>query len=245
MKPVFLLLCLILTQSLWASEPLSAKRDPSIDSSIYENETVADKASLEFASTAQGSAEYFIEEEGLPHPTIWSQENLSAGFSKIQERFIKWERQPDFLRKIFWLYPDDGCFARAALANGLLEQSGFSTPKTVFAFGNLSLNTENTPDGVASWWFHVAPIVEVDGARYVLDPAVNPEGPILLKEWLDKIGTPKKIRVAICGSGTYSPSSPCNYQTVYKPESQTRNYYLNEEWDQLKKVGKDPNVLLQ
>lgn len=244
MKAVFLLLSLLLTHSIFAETPLSAKRDPLIDSSIYENETVSDKASLEFASTAQGSAIYY-NEEGLPHPTIWSQENLNSGFSKIQERFIKWERQPDFLRKIFWLYPDDGCFARAALANGFLEQSGFSTPKTVFAFGNLSLKTENTPDGVASWWFHVAPIVEVDGARYVLDPAVNPEGPILLKEWLDKIGTPEKIRVAICGSGTYSPSSPCNYQRVYNPGSETKNHYLDEEWDQLKKIGKDPSVILQ
>lgn len=244
MKALFLFLFLFSLHPAIAETELSAKRDPLIDFSVYENQTVSDKASMEFAATAQGAAIPY-NDEGLPHPTKWSQETLGSAFTKIQERFIKWERQPDFLRKIFWLYPDDGCFARAALANGYLEQSGFDTPKTVFAFGNLSLKTENTPDGVASWWFHVAPVVEVDGAKYVLDPAVNPEGPILLREWLDKIGTPEKIRVAICGSGTYSPSSPCNYQTVYKPGSQTKNYYLDEEWDQLKQVGKDPSVLLQ
>ena len=83
-------------------------------------------------------------------------------------------------------YPEDGCHARAHEMTRLLEDKGIIAAK-VFVEGDLRVDTENSPKGYVSWWFHVAPILKVkkDGKEevYVIDPSIFSEA-VPLQEWL-------------------------------------------------------------
>jgi hypothetical protein len=61
---------------------------------------------------------------------------------------------------------------------------------------------------------------------------------------LDRIGTPSKIKVAICESGTYGPKSNCSNNYVGTSGISSQNNYLNKEWDQLLRMGRNPTALL-
>jgi Glutaminase len=245
MEKVYLILVLLIFHgaAFSSSGMVSAKRELGVDYSIYENQSVPEK-SLDSYSTAQGASRKYTG-QGLPSAVAWTPENLSTGFTKIRdERSLDWSRRQNFPRRIFWLYPNDGCFARAALANRMLKTSNYPVPNTVYVFGNLKVQTENSPWGYAAWWFHVAPVVEVNGEKFVLDPALDPHNPLKLQDWLAKMGDPSKMKVAICGSGTYSPSDDCADQSPALPASSTKTFYLNQEWDQQAKIGHKPEVVL-
>jgi Glutaminase len=244
MKFTIFFMTLLIVQNLWAQTPISAVRHPDFDVSIYENQVVPNKATDTYYATALGSARLYTGND-LATATSWTPENLTAGFAKIRDtRYLYSNQDSTFPRKIFWMYPTDGCYARVELADSLLAQSGFPVPNNVFAIGNLYVPTTNTTTGYASWWFHVAPIVQVEGKYFVLDPAIDPEKPLELKEWLSKMGKPEDIKVAICGAGTDAPGTSCSYSKPYQPDQGTTSWYLTEEWNQLVKLGKDPKTVL-
>jgi hypothetical protein len=223
------------------AEDLSSWRDPNVDFREFENRIIPEKSSDAIDATAQGQARYYTGNNLAP-ATSWSSSTLQNGFSKIRNtNYLNSPNRPAFLRRIPWLYPADGCFARVQLANHLLAESGFESPKTVMAIGNLYMKTPNSRRGFVSWWFHVAPVVQVGDEYLVLDPSVDSSGPISLYNWLDKMGTPSKIKVAVCGPGTSSPGSSCNTTQPYKASSSP---YLSAEWNQLSGQGKDPAKLL-
>lgn len=181
----------------------------------------------------------------LPKATEWeSVAVMTERFSRLRDhRFMSTVNKPGFLRRSSWLYPDDGCFARAALAVRNLVQWNFTAPNKVFAFGNLRVKTANAPGGEVTWWYHVAPLVEVNGEKYVLDPAIEPGGPLKLGEWLARMSErPEDIEVSVCGSGAYTPNDSCAKTTdgVESYAETDQVWFLEQEWQRLLDLQRDP-----
>ena len=238
MKSSYLLIGLFLSGQCISE---SAYRDPKLDYSIYMNHYEENK-SLDGLISPKASARLFGSSV-LPKATGWKYSELQKRFEQLRDtRFLKSQKQKDFLRRPSWLYPDDGCWARAALANRNFFRWFNPIPKKIFAFGNLRVKTKNSPRGSVSWWYHVAPIVETEGEKYVLDPSIEYTRPLKLKEWLERMGRPSKIKVAICDSGTYSPGDDCykNTDGIESRAERAQLYYLNLEWNRLKKLGRLP-----
>lgn len=74
-----------------------------------------------------------------------------------------------------FLYPDDGCWARAHQMCRLMIGAG-AQPGKVWIYGSLSVDTRNNPHCSVPWGYHVAPTLQVkDGATVqtmVLDPSL-------------------------------------------------------------------------
>jgi hypothetical protein len=136
---------------------------------------------------------------------------VSTAFVLMRDfRFISSPNERKFLRRVSWLFPDDGCFARAALAKKNLLEWRFPPIKKLFAFGNLVVKTRNHPSGEVTWWYHVVPVLGVGPDAYVFDPAIEPKRPILISEWVEAIGgISAKVILAICSADTYTPTDSC------------------------------------
>lgn len=201
-----------------------------------------------------------------------SEVDLQASFEIVrEEKFFTDEVSRK--RRATWLYPDDGCFVRATVADGLiaklLQPPAAPMPPTpttavptakIFAFGNLRVQTANSPSGEVEWWYHVAAIAKVrtttsTGATdeyYVYDPAISPKAPMPVKAWLTTMVGPNlgNIEIAICAGGAYDPYSHCESNDPsarqYSLERAHReaHQFLPEEWDRLEVLGRDPNLEL-
>lgn len=224
---------------------VSAQRDRSIPYAAYEAEALATINKDEVARTALKTAKLYSGEEVFEVPE-WTEAQLAEGFTKIRdERFLLSVRNEEFRRRLSWLYPHDGCFSRAAQANVLLKAAGFPVPKKVFAFGELEVNTNFSADGDVAWWYHVAPVVQVNGEVFVLDPAINAVEPVRLAVWLSLMGEKEKIKVAVCEVGTVFPKDNCDLKTLSETSGlRAQRFYLNKEWDNLVKLGHKPTALL-
>ncbi|MGE4133848.1 MAG: protein-glutamine glutaminase family protein [Bdellovibrionales bacterium] len=181
----------------------------------------------------------------LPHAVTWnSVAEMQTRFEYLRDRrFLHQLDKPHFDRRSSWLYPDDGCFARAALANRNMSEISVPIPNKVFAYGDLRVHTANAPGGTVTWWYHVAPIVEVEGQKYVLDPAIEPHHPLKLEDWLAQMSdNPDQIEVSICESGTYVPGDDCSKKTngVEEFAESDQQSYLEYEWDRLVDLGRQP-----
>lgn len=228
---------LLSLSAVHANDDVSAYRPFNKDYSHYEKKFQTKMLKRTPLNTAT-----LYNEDKLPKATTWgSKELMQERFEAIRdEKFLVWKKNPETLRRSSWLYPDDGCFARAALAMRNIFRWYAPMAKKVFAFGNLRVKTKNSPRGAVGWWYHVAPIVEVDKVKYVLDPAIDSKAPLTLKEWLDKMGKPEKIKVSICASGAYSPSDNCNRETdgIEARAERAQQHYLNLEYKRLVKMGR-------
>ena len=185
----------------------------------------------------------------LPLATEWqSADEMLKRFQAMRDyRWLQTGDRPNFSRRLTWLYPDDGCFARAALAVMNLKTWGNEPPSKVFAFGNLLVKTANSLSGSVSWWYHVAPLVQVSGQKYVLDPALEPTAPLKLEEWLARMSQDiSKLEVAVCGSGSYVPSDDCVKDTdgVETTAAVDINDYLRAEWSRMVQLQRDPSEVL-
>lgn len=245
LKGSFLLLSLFTfsANALVETGNLSAYRPLHIDYSQYEQRALRDEGTQKFLGTSALRTARKYTEVMLPEATPWSSvEVMQERFEKIRDsRFMTLSREPDFPRRISWLYPKDGCFARAALFNRNAFQMFIPIPKKVFAFGNLRVKTSNARRGVVGWWYHVAPIVQVGETKYVLDPSIDHEKPLPLKDWLARMGKPERIKVAICNTGTYSPGSDCNKKTdgMELRALNTQKHYLQLEEQELRRMGRN------
>jgi len=76
-----------------------------------------------------------------------------------------------------FLYPDDGCWARAHEMCRLMINMGL-TPKKVWIQGSLYVSTRNKPNCYVQWYWHVAPTLCVRGPgvfqtqHMVIDPSL-------------------------------------------------------------------------
>ena len=203
-----------------------------------------DRAKFETGQTALQMAlpVDHLKYDRLPH---WaSPEILSRGFKQTRDmRFLTTEDHPGFLRRSSWLYPDDGCFARAALASQNLGRWGYPRPAKIFIFGDLTVKTANSPSGVVNWWYHVVASVIVNQGVAILDPAIEPSRPLSLREWVLRMtSTVSEVKISICDPATYTPNDLCD-----APDSQSersaaadQSIYLSAEWERLIEMHRDP-----
>jgi hypothetical protein len=168
---------------------------------------------------------------------------LTDGFGKVRDaRFVTDPEHAGFMRRSSWLFPDDGCFARAQLMHENLRQWGSFSPGKAFIFGNLQVKTPNSPNGSVGWWYHVVPVMKNGQQVVVFDPAIDPRRPLTLMEWVSTMTPdPASVKVAICDGNTYVPSSSCS-----KPNSQGSRAlqdqiaYLKAEWLRVVELKRDP-----
>jgi hypothetical protein len=85
-------------------------------------------------------------------PSI-SEADLQVSFEKVrEERFFTDEFTRN--RRATWLYPDDGCFVRATVADDMIGKLSPANPTAkIFAFGNLQVQSTNSPSGAVEWWY--------------------------------------------------------------------------------------------
>lgn len=183
--------------------------------------------------------------EKLTFQKVPSYQNVNLAvqaFAKLRDvRFIK-DAKHNMLRRSSWLFPDDGCFARAALAVQNLMQWNLPAPAKLFIFGNLTVKTVNSPNGSVSWWYHVVPIVMVGQHPIVFDPAINPAQPMYLKDWTATMTTDlKTVTFSICHPTSYAPNSPCSVESKSSEAALDHQMmYLNYEWERLVTLHRDP-----
>jgi hypothetical protein len=177
-----------------------------------------------------------------------SLQDLQWAFERMRdEKFYVHSSRPDFLRRSTWLYPNDGCFARAVHAARSFSRMSFPRPGKIFAFGNLRVKTKYDPRGAAHWWFHVAAAFRFGETAWVLDPSVDPIRPRTLPDWLSLISKqPFQVRVTACDTFAYLPRHLC----VGGSERQERGFhrhqglFLPKEWNRLRALRMNPEHLL-
>ena len=184
----------------------------------------------------------------LSSAVLWDPSQLESGFALVRDtRAIPSSAHPDFPRRPAFLYPDDGCFVRAEFMDYELQQNGYPRPSKVFSFGNLNVETSNTLSGTVSWWYHVAPLVSADGQLYVLDPAIDPSGPMALEDWLTAQDTLDDVEVSLCDPFAYVPNDNCSAAAPLDRRRSAMNLedsYLDAEWQRQLDLGRDPGQVL-
>jgi hypothetical protein len=180
-------------------------------------------------------------------PVVATYDEMIHLFKVIRDtRFLRMEDKPEFERRISWLYPDDGCFARAALSIIKLDREHLLKPAKIFAFGDLLLETPYSSGGYVSWWYHVSTAVSYMGAIYILDPALNPEGPLVVDDWYSKMSSEAGLFGVVCNSSTYAPFDHCYQDSDISEERILRDgsKYLDLEWERIGLLGFEPMSLL-
>lgn len=172
---------------------------------------------------------------------------IESAFYLVRDyRFLKNRKDDNFLRRITWLFPDDGCYARAALMKDQLAQLGVPTSR-IFIFGDLKVDTDNHPSGSVSWWYHTAPVMKTaDGTVFVLDPSIEAQRPLTLEEWtLRQVPALDQALLSICSGDTYGPNISCT-STVdpIKMANSDILYLLDFEWNRQKMLKRVPEEVL-
>lgn len=242
MKLFLYLIGVTLTLEAISFDGISARRNLQTPYTVYEKK-VLDSETQKLMSRSALSSAKLNDLSSLPNPVSWKNNDiLLERFEALRDARLLSSHS----RRATWLYPDDGCYARAAIAIKASFESYYPVPHKVFAFGNLRVKTSNSPRGVVGWWYHVAPIVEVHDIKYVLDPAIEPTRPLELTEWLSRMGKPAKMKVSICLSGTYSPGDNCEKETdgLEKRAERAQTHFLTLEWNRLARLGRDAELEL-
>jgi Glutaminase len=122
-----------------------------------------------------------------------------------------------------FLYPDDGCWARAHEMCRLLIAQG-AHPRKIWINGNLRTPTRNNPACVVYWGWHVAPTLCVrthffKHTEEVIDPSLF-NGPVSEATWKGVQGDPNAFLTPTSASVYMRPS-----QT--DPTYSQTNYFLN------------------
>lgn len=216
-------------------------------------ERPSDELGSATGGSAYGSRQNFsvtIDMSALPQWTHGAAK-LEEAFQKVRDvRIYVDDSNKNFKRRATWLYPVDGCYARAShMARGF-ERLGFVKAGKVFAFGTwatLRAKTPYAPNGKAWWSFHTAAAYRLGNRAMVLDPSVDPTRILPFEEWIGLIGpSPAKLTVSICDGNAYAPSQTCvggTNKQDYWAVSQLKDY-LDDEWSNLVNLGFDPVKLL-
>jgi hypothetical protein len=227
----------------------SAKRDPAKSYLEYVPRADSQQSRNNSSRLTPYSVALPFKNALLPKATAWeSQEVLFDRFRLLRDlRWLEHPSRPGFLRRSTWLYPDDGCFARAALIIKNSQMMGFPQPSKVFAFGDLRVSTPNAPGGSVTWWYHVAAIVEVNDRKYVLDPSILPSMPLELSAWLAKMNPNYgDLYVSICKSGAYNAGDDCYRSSdgIEARATSDQSTFLDDEWLRLENLVRNPEMEL-
>jgi hypothetical protein len=200
--------------------------------------------------TPEALAQEFSKLDLATLPAWPNTESLMRGFAGAKnDRFLTDPaNDPGLRRRIPWQFPDDGCFTRAEAARDHLVQSGYPSPKKLFAFGSLSLDTPNAVGGTAFWWYHVAPTVRLGDEAFVLDPAVDSMRPLKISEWLSRMSADlSETRLTICDPTAYDAYSACLGSAPEYAQQEAEidlPGLLQSEWDRLIELNRDPRAEL-
>lgn len=254
MKFVFLLI------SLFLSFEVSAKGLSAYRYSQESYEDAKNRSTFElglFAPGAVGSQPFYngnlsaerqkkyLSELSIETVAEVSPETLNSLFGYLRDTpFLS---ANPFPRRATWLFPDDGCYARAAMMSLHYSEMTTAEPVKVFAFGDLRAKTANSPDGFVTWWYHVAIAYRVQDQVYVIDPSVEPTRPVTLQEWAQKISpVPRDVKFSFCSKAAYDPDSNCfgtdqdNPARIYYEQ----RFFLEPEWERLEELGRSPMLEL-
>ena len=226
---------------------LSAKRSAQFSSeSIIQFHELRQRTQ---AITSQSTSPSALQEKKPWKEANWNRvpvlapELLQGRFEDVRdEKMLKDAQNRD--RRLTWLFPDDGCYARAELAARRLQTRGAIAPAKIFAFGGLVVNSPNHPDGMVTWWYHVAPIVRVGVDYYVFDPAIEAKRPLKAQEWLALMHA-ADASISICSTNSYDPDSACDTTKSYEQTAHTEErQFLVREWERLQYLGRSPEAEL-
>lgn len=181
--------------------------------------------------------------------TWGSEDELLTGFFQVRDQRDLDDplQAPIFKRRLTWLYPDDGCYARAAMMKKYLSGRGYTEPTRIFIFGSLEVQTDNSPSGSVTWWYHTAPVVRIGGQVYVFDPAINPQGPTPVRDWvMAQTSDIDDVKLSYCAPSTYHPGSSCDKPAEYEDAEalSTMKSFLRYEWDRQIELNRDPAQIL-
>lgn len=151
----------------------------------------------------------------------------------------------NYKRRAPWLFPADGCYAKAAHVSAVAKAQGFGSPGKVYAFGHLSMATRFAKEKRVWWSYHMASAYQIGGVIYVLDPMMNSSSAVTLDQWVSRMSSdPKNVQVKLCDGNSYSPYSKCvggNGNGAYLghiPE------VLKLEYQNLQNIGMPPQPVL-
>jgi hypothetical protein len=218
----------------------SAQRDPKIDYRHYLKTN-----NSKFESNPQIASE--ISAEGVPYFATMAE--MQEAFEYVRDRkTFRWQQMQKTTRRTTFLYPQDGCFLRAALMNRAMQTRYVLPLPKIYVFGNLAAHSEFDKNKTIYWYFHVALATKVGSDLFVIDPSLNYYHPLLLSEWLALMGVDElSAEVRLCDPNSYSPFDRC-VGSDGTMENQFRDnhlqYYLGVEWNNLVKLGFNPYELL-
>lgn len=183
---------------------------------------------------------------GLPE---WNHGIEALNSLNVQARGSRRYPNPNpgnFQRRAAWLFPVDGCYAKAAHVSAEAAKRGYPKPGKVFAYGDLEYATQYARNGRKTYWsYHVAAAYRVSGQVYVLDPMISPKTAMTLSTWLSQISDkPSAVKVKLCDSKAYSPHSKCRGSRGNGAYTGHMRSILVNEWNNLKKLGYSPTELL-
>jgi hypothetical protein len=195
--------------------------------------------------SAQGS-QVPVDRADLSRIPVWNDVEITQHFERTRDlRFLATADRPGFSRRLSWLYPDDGCYARAELVSSKADEWLHKRPYRIFSFGNLMVTSPNYPTGKVTWWYHTVPIVKraSTGEPVVFDAAIDPKRPIPWKQWLGlQVSNLNDARVSVCDGNTYGPEHPCFGAPARTAEalSDERVRFLGREWSRQVEMLRDP-----
>lgn len=198
-------------------------------------------------ATAYSAAKPYFDVDWSEMDQVSELTSIETAFYYVRDlRYLKNRAGDPFLRRITWLYPDDGCYARAGLMKAELDQVQLPT-KRIFIYGDLEVMTENHPAGKVGWWYHTAPIMKTaDGQIYVLDAAVEPSQPLKVEDWiLRQVPTLDLANISICEGGAYGPGSSCSATADMGGMAKSDiSQILDLEWSRQTSLRRDPTQVL-
>lgn len=181
-----------------------------------------------------------IENLDFSQVTEVSEDELMQIFTYVRDsRFLNVDNRD---RRLSWLYPDDGCFARASMAQ-YLRQKSMPLPSKIFIFGDLEVETPNSPSGFVKWWYHVTIAYRVNQTLYVIDPAIDPQKPLSLEEWsLKMVNNINGAQFSLCNGLAYNPKALCSGESPKSLDEtiEAQKMYLKLEWKRVVKLNRNP-----
>jgi hypothetical protein len=244
MKKHIFLIFLLLIQNAFAGVPwqkLSAKRGRNENYQIIANRLLLSHHNEEADSAYERRIPYTsLDLRSIP--TLAGFEEMTKLFELVRENKFFKDDLHQLERRLTWLYPDDGCWARAELASDLLLQHN-KVSKKIFAFGNLVVKSSNASAGEVYWWYHVANSFSLGGIAYIFDPAIDPYAPMTLAEWNKAMGGEVgEIEYSLCHPLTFDPEFSCDVATENGVEMARNDEteYLLAEWLRVLELGRNP-----
>lgn len=247
MKNLFFVFIILLAGNAFSKPAykFSAKRDPAVS---YEQK-INEFKSVHKLSDQFGRDNESVVDVKLPFDKVdftkvkpWlGTIDFETFFNEIRdERLMK--KESNFPRRLTWLYPDDGCYARADVVSHKARHYDFSGGSKIYAFGNLKVKTLNNPNGYVTWWYHVVTGYKVNDQVYVVDPAISPDAPMRVEDWLGSMGDIHRLKISICDTGAYSPENRCNEKLSRPLEYALINVedFLSPEWNRVSELGRNP-----